>query len=149
MPKTEKQLIGQKGENEAVRWLHNKGFLILDRNYLTKWGEIDIVAKKGLEIVFVEVKTVSRPSALVNTIAKEQGNVKHETLKKAQMDESDAYEPEDNLHPWKLKRLARTIEIYLSDKNLDEEADWRLDCLSVYLNERGDLVLIEHLEDVF
>jgi putative endonuclease len=143
MSKTEKQLIGRKGEDEAVKWLRNKGFRILDRNYLTKWGELDIVAQKGSSVVFVEVKTVSRPSALANTIAREQGSIKHETPL------PDNYEPEDNLHPWKLKRLARTIEIYLSDKNIDEETDWRLDCLSVYLNERGDLVLIEHLEDVF
>lgn len=146
MPKTEKQLIGQKGEDEAVKWLHKKGFLILDRNYLTKWGELDIVAQKRGEIVFFEVKTVSRPSALANTIAKQAKNVGHETVKIAQEDD---YEPEDNLHPWKLKRLTRTIEIYLSDKNINEETDWRLDCLSVYLNERGDLILIEHLEDVF
>ena len=146
MSKTEKQLIGQKGEDEAVKWLQNKGFRVLDRNYLTKWGEIDIVAQKGTNLVFVEVKTVSRPSALANTIAKQAKSVGHETEKIVQEDD---YEPEDNLHPWKLKRLARTIEIYLSDKNIDEETDWQLDCLSVYLNERGDLVLIEHLEDVF
>ena len=146
MVQSSKQLLGQKGESEAVKWLRNKGFSILDRNYWTKWGELDIVAKKSGELVFVEVKTVTRPSALANTIAKSAAFVSGET--KA-ADLSDNYEPEDNLHPWKLKRLARTIEIYLSDKNIDEETDWRLDALSVYLNERGDLILIEHLEDIF
>jgi len=149
MSKTEKQLIGEKGESEAVKWLRQKGFSVLERNYWTKWGELDIVTKKGAEIVFVEVKTVSKPSALANTIAKTSQNVKHETFKDLKTTSDDDYEPEDNIHPWKLKRLGRTIEIYLSDKNIDEDIDWRLDCLAVYLNEKGDLVLIEHLEDIF
>ncbi|PIP58022.1 MAG: YraN family protein, partial [Candidatus Vogelbacteria bacterium CG22_combo_CG10-13_8_21_14_all_37_9] len=53
MSKTEKQLIGEKGESEAVKWLRQKGFSVLERNYWTKWGELDIVTKKGAEIVFV------------------------------------------------------------------------------------------------
>jgi putative endonuclease len=148
MVQTDKQLLGQKGESEAVKWLKNRGFVILDCNYLTKWGEIDIVAKKGQDLVFVEVKTVTRPSALANTIAFQAKSVAHETTTLKDWT-SDAYEPEDNIHPWKLKRLARTIEIYLSDKNIDEDIDWRLDALSVYFDQEGRLVLIECLEDIF
>ena len=37
-----------------------RGFKIIERNYLKKWGEIDIVAVKNRKYYFVEVKTVSR-----------------------------------------------------------------------------------------
>ena len=48
---------GSEGEEIAVRFLKANGYRILDRNYRTKYGEIDIVAQKKKCIVFVEVKT--------------------------------------------------------------------------------------------
>ncbi|RJQ57733.1 MAG: YraN family protein [Desulfobacteraceae bacterium] len=47
---------GEKGESEAVRFLTKNGYRILQQNYRTKLGEIDIIAKDGGVIVFVEVK---------------------------------------------------------------------------------------------
>ena len=55
MPKvftSEKQKIGEIGENVAVKFLMKHDFLILDRNYTKKWGEIDIVAEKDNKIIF-------------------------------------------------------------------------------------------------
>lgn len=53
----EKKNIGKRGENLACSYLRKRGYKILDRNFRTIFGEIDIVAKfKGM-IVFVEVKT--------------------------------------------------------------------------------------------
>ena len=53
----QKQKIGEKGETIAERYLKKKGYKILERNYRTKLGEIDIIAKDKKTIVFVEVKT--------------------------------------------------------------------------------------------
>jgi putative endonuclease len=53
----QKQKIGEKGETIAERHLKKKGYKILERNYRTKLGEIDIIAKDKKTIVFVEVKT--------------------------------------------------------------------------------------------
>jgi putative endonuclease len=53
----QKQKIGEKGESIAERHLKKKGYKILERNYRTKLGEIDIIAKENKTIVFVEVKT--------------------------------------------------------------------------------------------
>ena len=51
-----KQQLGEKGEAIAVRQLKKDGYKILETNYLTKLGEIDIIAKDRDTIVFVEVK---------------------------------------------------------------------------------------------
>ena len=50
------QKFGEKGEAIAVRQLKKDGYKILETNYLTKLGEIDIIAKDKDTIVFVEVK---------------------------------------------------------------------------------------------
>ena len=52
-----RQKLGKKGEDIAVRALMKKGRRILERNYVTPLGEIDIIARDGQTLVFVEVKT--------------------------------------------------------------------------------------------
>jgi len=52
-----KRLLGCKGEDLAVEFLKENKYKILDRNFRTKYGEIDIVAKEGKVVCFVEVKT--------------------------------------------------------------------------------------------
>lgn len=49
--------IGLFGENEAVSFLKKKGLILLDRNYHSKYGEIDIIVKDDKYIIFCEVKT--------------------------------------------------------------------------------------------
>jgi putative endonuclease len=48
---------GQKGERRAAAFLRLRGYRILERNYRVPQGEIDLVARKGDTLVFVEVKT--------------------------------------------------------------------------------------------
>lgn len=48
--------IGDSGERDAVLFLERQGFAILDRNYTYHHGEVDVVAKDGDDLVFVEVK---------------------------------------------------------------------------------------------
>jgi putative endonuclease len=132
MPQTEKQIIGALGESLAEKHLKSLGFSILTKNYRQPWGEIDIVARKKSFIHFIEVKTVTREGDYVTRAT------------------SDNYEPEDNIHPWKLKRLYRAINSYLMEKKLDEdEIDWQLDAVSVYLEKGSNNVLkIEYLPDI-
>lgn len=51
--------FGKTGEDLAVNFLKNKGFTILQRNFFSKFGEIDIIATKNNKLHFVEVKTRS------------------------------------------------------------------------------------------
>lgn len=72
-----KKLLGRVGENCAVKYLKGLGYEILETNFTTTFGEIDIVAKDGDYIVFVEVKTRSSidygmPSEAVNSKKREK-----------------------------------------------------------------------------
>jgi putative endonuclease len=53
------KLLGDRGENAAVQYLRKLGYKILIRNHKNQFGEIDIIARDGEWIVFVEVKTRS------------------------------------------------------------------------------------------
>ena len=57
----ERKEAGFHGENEAVAFLRGNSYKILERNYKTPFGEIDIIAKKDGAIVFVEVKSGAFP----------------------------------------------------------------------------------------
>jgi len=50
-------LLGDRGENAAARFLRNSGFTIITRNFRCELGEVDIIARQGKTLVFVEVKT--------------------------------------------------------------------------------------------
>ena len=56
---------GNIGEEAVAGFLEHNGYTILERNYTVRGGEIDIIAKKGETLVFVEVKT-RREGALVS-----------------------------------------------------------------------------------
>lgn len=125
---TGKQVIGKIGEDATCDYLRMKGYSVIDRNYSRKWGELDIVAKKGNVLHFVEVKSVSRETSSSVTCV------------------TDGYRPEDNMHPWKLKRLGRIIQSYLLDKDID--LDWQFDVITVYIGIDKKPWKVSMLEDV-
>ena len=53
----QRKKIGRMGEEVAATYLRQNGYQILARNWSTRLGEIDLIAKKQQEIVFVEVRT--------------------------------------------------------------------------------------------
>ncbi len=54
------KILGREGEELAARFLEKEGYEIIETNYNCGFGEIDIIAKKGKELAFVEVKTRSQ-----------------------------------------------------------------------------------------
>ena len=52
-----KKVLGKKGEKLVVAYLKKRGYKLLEKNYVTPFGEADVVAKDKDEIVFIEVKT--------------------------------------------------------------------------------------------
>ena len=53
----ENKRLGKSGENQAVRYLKQSGYKILERGYKNPFGEVDIVASKDDTVAFIEVKT--------------------------------------------------------------------------------------------
>jgi putative endonuclease len=134
MPKvftSQTQKTGEVGENVATMFLMKHGFVILDRNYTKKWGEIDIVAQKENKLYFIEVKSVTR-----------------ETLPNLKQLDTDQYRPEDNMHPWKLKRLSRTIQTYLISKKIGDGVEWQVDLLVVYLDFKNHKARVKVVKDI-
>jgi putative endonuclease len=126
--KTEKRQFGDFGESITCQFLMKQGFSIVEKNYLKPWGEIDVVAKKGDVIHFVEVKSVLRDNLT---------NVIHET---------DSYRPEDNIHKAKLGRLSRTIQTYCLERGIGDE--WQFDIAIVYIEKGGKKAKVQLLLDV-
>lgn len=52
-----RKMLGREGEDRAARFLIKRGYKILERNYSTKAGEIDLIALHQGEVIFIEVKT--------------------------------------------------------------------------------------------
>ena len=53
------QSVGRQGEDAAARWYENAGYEVLARNWRCKQGEIDLVLRRGRDIIFCEVKSRS------------------------------------------------------------------------------------------
>ena len=130
MPKvftSKTQKTGELGEQVACNYLSKKGFTVIERNYTKKWGEIDIIAKKGSVAHFVEVKTKTLNIDLIGKYI-------------------DSYKPEDGMHFWKQQRLARTIQTYLLERRID--SDWQFDLLLVYLDPISKQARIQYMENI-
>ena len=123
--KTEKRRKGDIGEDVACKYLENKGYRVVERNYLKPWGEIDIVAEKANILSFVEVKTV--------TCENLSGN---------------AVRPEENFHANKLKRLHRAIQTYLLQHKVPESKLWQIELACVYLNFTSHKARVELMENI-
>jgi len=127
MASTERRSFGNFGERIACHFLEKRGYTIKERNYLRSWGEIDIVAEKKGKPHFIEVKTNS--------------------WDQKELDEAvDKHRPEENVHNAKLKRLARVIQTYSLEHNM--ENDWQFDVVVVYIDLKNKKSKVSLLEDV-
>jgi len=111
--------LGRKGEALAASHLRNLGWEILERNYRTKLGEIDLICRDHDSIVFVEVKT--RASA-------------------------EFARPDESVTQRKQAKLRRLVEEYLVTRRL-ESRDVRFDVLGVTLGSRSPE--FEHIVGAF
>ncbi len=128
MATTKKRALGDVGEGVACKYYEKQGYVVVERNYLKPWGEIDIVIRRGDELRFVEVKTVS---------CEPKGSVTREPLR-----------PEENMHEHKVRRLHRAIQTYLLDRKIPESQAWQLDLACVYLDFSTRRARVEVLENI-
>lgn len=81
---TQAQSIGKRGERAAAAYLEQKGFRILERNFHSPYGEVDIIAENGQYIIFVEVKT-RKPGAMVEGTEAVDATKRNKLAKTAQL----------------------------------------------------------------
>ena len=96
---------GREGERRAAEYLEKKGFLVVDRNWRKRWGEIDLVVEKDGVLVFVEVKM------------KTGGGWGR---------------PEDMVDERKLGQVGRLSRMYVTEKSLwDRYKSFRIDVVCI------------------
>ncbi|MBV9168064.1 MAG: YraN family protein [Solirubrobacterales bacterium] len=123
--------LGRLGEDVAADHLVRRGFAILQRNYRTRWGEIDIVAFDGRTLVFCEVK--SRGSARAGG---RPGPA--------------AVAPLESLRPRKRAQVRRMATSWMNERfERPFAAELRFDAIGVTFDRRGALLGLEHLEGAF
>ncbi len=110
------QALGEQGETAAAKWLVAQGFHIVERNVTNKFGEIDIVARKGNVHYFFEVKT-GRMSGWLN--------------------------PAENLTSAKLRKFNISSEYYALAHDLRE---YYMRAIIVRLADSGDKTSIEMID---
>jgi len=156
--------IGKIGENVAVKYLKNNGFLIIERNFLCKMGEIDIIAKKNIPLHMKDpilnreelfnLETVSCETGNMQNIKKNEAielkkSVTHEKLYFIEVKtksvelfsdvkylKNDIFAPENNFNHKKKQRMFRAIKYYLFKNNLNLDVNCEISLLIVYLNEK-------------
>ena len=114
--------LGARGERLAAEHLERRGLRILERNYRTRHGELDLVAFDGVRLVFCEVKTRRAGSGA----------------------------PWDALGGAKQGRVRAMASQWLVERTDRPHAlELRFDAIGVTIDARGRLVALEHLEGAF
>ncbi len=120
---TLRRKLGDLGERIAEKYLREKNYQILKKNYQKRWGEIDIIAKENQEIVFVEVKTRTK-------------------------NKSDFYgQPQDSVNFFKQQKLIKTAKTYLFENDYSSQTNWRIDVIAIKLNEQNKKADLEHIKN--
>jgi len=107
--RTDKIQFGRRGEDAAVSFLEKHGYKILERNFRNRLGEIDIIARDGRTICFIEVKARS---------TRDRGS------------------PLEAITPLKQHKLSQMALFYLKQKSLTN-APARFDVISIQLDPQG------------
>ena len=115
---------GDFGEEIACVYLKKHGYFVQDRNYLRKWGEIDIVAIKDEILHFIEVKSIF-----------DNG-------------QSIGHKPEENVHELKQRRLRRVIQTYLVDRNYGLDAKFKFHIITVRIINSTGKSYVKMLENI-
>ena len=103
----ERHIVGKNGEDAATKYLIDKGYKIIERNFLCRQGEIDIIALDGDYVVFLEIKSRTN---------REYGL------------------PSESVNTRKIKHMINSIKYYLYIKKI-ENKNIRIDVIEVYVKD--------------
>ena len=121
MAPTQRQILGRTGERLALEHYERRGFALLERNFRTRGGEIDLILQDARTTVFAEVK------------ARRLGGL----------------DPLLSIGPVKRRRLRRAAAAWLAARPQRRRTGiLRFDAVAVVIDERGALVALEQVEDI-
>lgn len=122
MPAESRKSLGRLGEELAAEHFERLGWRIVERNYQTRFGELDIVAVDGCTLVFAEVKTCRLGRGT----------------------------PWDNLHERKQAQVRKIAGLWFNERRGAPFFERiRFDAIGVLLGAGDTLVRLDHLEDAF
>lgn len=121
--------VGNYGESAAALYLRRQGFRVVARNVARKTGELDVVAERSGTLHIVEVKTLLCDEFPNPSVVR------------------DEYDPSVNLHPAKIRRVARTAQWYVAER--EWEGEWQVDGALVWVRRRDGKVLVSYYEQIF
>lgn len=114
--------IGLQAEQLAAAYLIEKGYSIIGKNFHSRYGEIDLIAKQRQIYVFVEVK--SRKSCSFG-------------------------EPEEAINAAKLLKIYRSIfHFFKVNKLASKNIDWRIDLIAIKLSSNFQVKTINHYQNI-
>jgi putative endonuclease len=112
--------IGKFGQDLSAEFLQKRGYKIIGQNFFTRLGELDLIAEKDKQIIFIEVKTrLGHNFGL----------------------------PEEALNSDKAKKIREAALEYLVQKNINNE-NYRYDLVAVEINEAEKKAQIRHYKNV-
>lgn len=114
--------LGAWGEEKAARFLTERGYTVLERNFHSRYGEIDLIAEDGEFLVFVEVKL--------------RASVSHGL-------------PEETVTPRKQEKLRLTAETYLQTHETNKQP--RFDVVALYAKDGMETfpLPVRHIKNAF
>jgi len=120
--------IGILGEKIAEKYLKDKGYQILDRNYSTNFksgplrGEIDIVAKKENILSFIEVKTLAGAQVAF-------------------------FRPEEKVNFLKQRKIAKAAQAWLMEKRIPLDSKWQIDIVAIKIDYENKKARLRHFKN--
>lgn len=125
-----RRALGARGEELAARHLEARGYQVVERNYRTRYGELDVVARDARFLVICEVKT---------RIVRDGAGL------------SDVLGPFAAIGPRKQRQVRAMAREWLGQALLEgtRPSELRFDAIGVSFDAAGELVALEHLEGAF
>lgn len=121
MAENARQILGRLGEGLALEHYERLGFWLLERNYRTRAGEIDLVVCDGVTTVFAEVKT------------------RH----------AGGLDPLVSITVLKRRRMRSLASAWLAARPVRQRTRaLRIDAVAIVVDQRGSLISLEQVEDV-
>jgi putative endonuclease len=126
-PADPRQRLGRQGEQLAAEHLERRGCQIVERNFRTRWGELDIVAldPETQTVIFIEVKTRRAPAV---------GRV-------------SPLESVNQRKRWRVRKMAGSWLAERADR--PRAKNLRFDAIGITLDRAGELLELVHIENAF